>query len=327
MAVQLETVTREAKSTQSMKAVRIHRFGPPSVMVYEDVARPAPNNGEVLIRVMAAGVGPWDGWIRGGKSVIGQPLPLTLGSDLSGVVESVGPGVQHVRPGDEVFGVTNKRFVGSYAEYAIAEAGMIAPKPRSLGYIQAASIPVVAVTAWQMLIDYARVTPGQRVLIHGAGGNVGRYAVQLARWAGLHVQATARGKDISAVRALGADVVIDAQAQPFEQVVQTVDVVIDTVGGDIADRSYGVINPNGILVSAVTRADETKAKSYGIRAVFFLVDVTTWRLETLGKLFDTGALKTDIGEVLPLGDACSAHDMLEGAPHKRGKIVLNVSST
>ena len=172
-------------------AWRVHEFGPPNVMRFERVPRPNPGPGEVLVKVEAAGVGPWDGWIRAGKSALPQPLPLTLGSDLSGEIVAVGPGVSDLRVGDQVYGVTNPRFVGAYAEYALASAAMVSRKPTSLTYIEAASVPVIAVTAWQALFDQAQLKAGQTVVIHGAAGNVGAYAVQLARRAGVRTIATA----------------------------------------------------------------------------------------------------------------------------------------
>src|SRR5438874_143780 len=143
-----------------MKAVRVHSFGPPEVMSLEDVSKPEPAGGEVVVQVKAAGVGPWDALIRSGKSVLPQPLPLTLGSDLSGVVHAIGPGVEQFKIGDEVFGVTNERFTGAYAEYALAKAAMIAPKPKSLNHTHAASVTVVAVTAWQLVFDFDRLSSG-----------------------------------------------------------------------------------------------------------------------------------------------------------------------
>ena len=167
-----------------MKAVRIHTFGPPSVMVIEDLPRPTPGPGEVLVHVAAAGVGPWDALIREHKSVVHSVLPLILGSDVSGVIEAVGPGVSAFQVGDDIYGVTNPDFCGAYTEYALASAAMVARKPHGLSPVEAASVPVVAVTAWQMLFEYAQAHPGQTVLIHGAAGNVGAYAVQLASQAG-----------------------------------------------------------------------------------------------------------------------------------------------
>src|SRR5262245_49695680 len=196
-----EAVQNSAAST--MKAWRVHEFGPPEVMLFETVPRPVPGPGEVLVNVHAAGVGPWDGWIRAGKSALPQPLPLTLGSDLSGTVAAVGTGISEMAIGDQVFGVTNTQFLGAYAEYAVASVGMIAKKPSSLSYAEAASVPVVAVTAWQGLFDHARLEAGQTVVIHGAAGNVGAYAVQFARRARLRSIGTAGTKDIQYVRSLG----------------------------------------------------------------------------------------------------------------------------
>jgi NADPH:quinone reductase-like Zn-dependent oxidoreductase len=281
-----------------MKAARVHQYGPPGAITLEDLPIPVAGPGEVLVRVHAAGVGPWDGWVRAGKSVLPQPLPLTLGSDLSGVIAAVGDGVGEFAPGDEVFGVTNPRFTGAYAEYAVAAAGMIARKPASLTHVQAASVPVVAVTAWQALFEEARLERGASVLIYGAAGNVGGYAVQLAHMAGLHVAATADGK---------------------------VDAVIDLVGGETQTRSFSVLKAGGHLVSAVSAPDPETAKARGVTAHFFLVKVTTGHLNRIAALIDEGRLRTNVGTVLPLGAAREAHEMLDGVrPRSGGKIVLSV---
>lgn len=308
-----------------MKAVRVHSFGPPEVISIEDVPEPEPGDGEVVVQVKAAGVGPWDAWIRSGKSVLPQPLPLTLGSDLSGVIHSIGVGVEGLQTGDEVFGVTNERFTGAYAEYAVAKAAMIAPKPKSLNHAHAASVPVVAVTAWQMVLELAQLAPGQSVLVHGGAGNVGAYAVQLAKRAGVMVIATVSAKDATYARSLGADGVIDYRARRFEEQVKDMDAVLDTVGGETLDRSYGLLKRGGILVSAATRPSNEKAEQHGVRALFFLVAVTTERLRKIAELIDAGKLKTEVGEVLWLNEARQAHEMLEGAPHRRGKIVIKVA--
>ena len=308
-----------------MKAARVHSFGPAKVIALEDVAKPEPGDGEVLVQVKAAGVGPWDALIRSGKSVLPQLIPLTLGSDLSGVVHSVGPRVERFTMGDEVFGVTNERFTGAYAEYAVAKATMIAHKPKTLNYTHAASVPVVAVTAWQMVFEYAGVAPGQFVLIHGGAGNVGAYLLQLAKRAGAMVVTTAAAKDTSYVRGLGAYGVIDYGVKRFEEQVKDVDAVLDTVGGDTLERSYGVLKRGGILVSSAAQPSEEKAQQHGVRARFFLVEVTTERLKKIGELIDAGELDTEVGEVLWLDEARQAHEMLEGAPHRRGKIVIKVA--
>ena len=308
-----------------MKAIRVHRFGPPEVIALEDVPKPEPNNGEVVVEVKAAGIGPWDALIRSGKSALPQPLPLVLGSDLSGVIDSIGPGVEQFKVGDEVFGVTNERFTGAYAEYALAKAAMIAPKPKSLNHTHAASVPVVAVTAWQMVFDFARLSSGQSVLIQGGAGNVGGYAVQFAKLAGALVIATASAKDVSYVRSLGGVGVIDYRATRFEERVKETDAVIDTVGGDTLDRSYGVLKRGGIVVSSAAQPSNEKAEHHGVRAVFFLVQVTTERLRKIAELIDAEKLRTEVGEVLWLDEARKGHEMVEGAPHRRGKIVIKVA--
>jgi NADPH:quinone reductase-like Zn-dependent oxidoreductase len=253
-------------------------------------------------------------------------LPLILGSELSGIVEEIGAEVSGFRPGDEVYGATNEQFTGAYAEYALPSAKMMAQKPKTLSFIEAASAPVVTVTAWQMLFDYAEVRVGQTVLIHGAAGNVGAYAVQLAKHAGLHVVATAASADLDYVRALGAERVVDYKKERFEDLVTGIDVVLDTVGGDTQQRSLRVLKPGGVLVSVVSPVSETTQERYGIRAAYFYVDVTTERLNKVTELFDSGKLVTDVGTVLRLEEARIAHEMLDGAPHKRGKIVLSIAA-
>ena len=309
-----------------MRAARILRFGPPDVIVTEELIRPLPGDGQLLVRVKAAGVGPWDALIREGKSVVSQPLPLTLGSDLAGIVEDVGPGVSGFKIGDEVYGASNEQFTGAYAEYALVSAKMNALKPKTLSFVEAASAPVVAVTAWQMLFDYARATAGQTVLVHGAAGNVGAYAVQMARQADLKVIANTSARDAAYVRSLGADEVVDYRSARFEDLIPPVDAVIDTVGGETRERSFRVLKPGGILVSVVSPIPEETARHYGAKAVFFLVQVTTTRLKLIAELFDSGKLVPHVGSVLPLEEARAAHEMLDGAPHKPGKIVLTMAA-
>jgi NADPH:quinone reductase-like Zn-dependent oxidoreductase len=308
-----------------MKAWRVHEFGPPETMQFERVPVPSPGLGEVLVKVHAAGVGPWDGWIRGGRSVLPQPLPLTLGSELSGEVETVAPDVTGLRVGDQVYGVTNPRFIGACAEYALASVAMIAHKPTTLSHVEAASVPVIAVTAWQGLFDQAQLTAGQTVLIHGGAGNVGAYAVQLARRAGIRTVTTAATDDIAFARELGADTVVDFQTERFEDAARDVDAVLDLVGGETQNRSFGVLRQGGKLISAVSEPNQELAKKHGVDATFFLVKVTTRHLTDLTDLIDRGNLRTRVGAVLPLADAREAHYILEGRrPPPKGKIVLAV---
>ncbi|HWK66570.1 MAG TPA: NADP-dependent oxidoreductase [Rhizobiaceae bacterium] len=310
-----------------MMAWRVHEFGPPDTMTFESVPKPTPGPGEVLVKVRAAGVGPWDGWIRAGKSALPQPLPLTLGSDLSGDIEAIGPDVTDFRSGDQIYGLTNPQFLGAYAEYALASATTIARKPASIGYVDAASVPVVAVTAWQGLFDQAKLVDGQTVLIHGAAGNVGAYAVQLARQAGIRTIATAAQQDFADLRELGADTMVDYRTERFEDAAQNVDAVLDLVGGETQARSFRVLRRGGKLISAVSHPDQELAKRHGVDAAFFLVNVTTRYLTKIAGLIDGDKLKTRVGAVLSLEDAYEAHLMLEGlrrAP--RGKIVLSVGA-
>ena len=303
-----------------MKAVRIHSFGPPDVVQVEDVPTPMPGPNEVLVRVMAAGVAPWDAIIREGKSKVSPQPPLTLGSDFSGIVEKVGAGVTDFAPADEVYGVTNPQFCGAQAEFAVATSGMIAGKPRSLNHVEAASAPVIAVTAWQMLFQYAKAMRGETVMVVGAAGNVGAYAVQMAADAGIHVIAVARVDDEDLLRSLGVGVksIIDSSKPAFERDLPQVDVILDTVGGSTFQRCVAALKPGGKLVTSVS----TQPLPAG--AVFFYAEVTTARLQTLTTLFDAGRITARVGSILPLSEARQAQGMLAGAPHKPGKIVLQI---
>ena len=224
-----------ASDPELMRAAVVRSYGPVEAISIERIPTPVPGPGEVLVRVKVAGVGPWDALIRSGKSVVPHAPPITLGSDLSGTVESVGGGVTDLRPGDPVFGVTNPSFEGAYAEAAVAQASMLARRPTSISDLQGAAVPVIGVTAMQMLFERARLACGQRVLILGGAGNVGACAVQLARDAGARVTALVRANDVGVVRELGAEDAIPSLGAPppggaFE-------VVIDTVGGDSARSS------------------------------------------------------------------------------------------
>jgi len=287
-------------------------------VVVEDVPQPSAGEGEVLVRVTAAGVGPWDAIIREGRSKVSPQPPLTLGSDLSGFVEAVGPGVPGFRAGDEVYGVTNPQFCGAQAEYATASARMIAPKPKILSDLDAGSASVIAVTAYQMLFEYAGAKQGDAVMITGAAGNVGAYAVQLALQAGMDVVAVARAADEAFLRRLGAKMIVDFGGT---EALPEVAAVLDTVGGSTVERYVRAIRPGGKLVSAVS---EPVSQRRDIQSIFFYAEVTTERLQILSALFEDGKISARTGSVLPLAQARVAHEMLGGAPHKKGKIVLQV---
>ena len=309
-----------------MRACRVHAYGGPEALLIEDIPLPEPGPGEIRVRVRAAGVGPWDAWVRSGKSVVPQPLPLTPGADLAGEVDALGEGVAGFAPGDSVFGATNARFTNAYAEYALADAGRLSPKPEKLSDADAAATPVVAVTAWQALFEEAKLKRGDSVLIHGAAGSVGAFAVQLAHFAGLRIWATAGARDIPFVKSLGADEAIDFRAERFENRANGLDAVIDLVGGETQLRSFAVLKPGGALVSAVSAPDQTVAAQKAIRAGFFLVDVTAQRLQRIAELQDNGRLTVDVGTVMPLNSVKEAHEMLDGLrPRPRGKIVLSMA--
>jgi NADPH:quinone reductase-like Zn-dependent oxidoreductase len=308
----------------TMKANRIHVFGGPEVILFEDVPRPAPGTDEVLVRVCAAGVGPWDALVRAGRSAVPQPLPLTLGADLAGTVEAIGARDSAFSVGDEVFGVTNSRFTGAYAEYAVASTQMLAHKPRRRDFLESAAVPVVAVTARQMLFRYAGVRSGDRVLVHGATGNVGAYAVQFAHAAAAHVIASVLPKDREVALRLGADEVISLPSEEASRLRGTLDSVIDTVGGKTQRELFGYVRKGGKLISSVSPPDAQLAHQCAIEAKFILVDVNTEDLEVVADLLDRQQLLVRIGQVLPLGHARQAHEMLERLrPLPAGKIVLN----
>jgi NADPH:quinone reductase-like Zn-dependent oxidoreductase len=308
-----------------MRAIRVHKSGGIDTLRLDEIPCPAPGAGDVLVAVKAAGVGPWDQLAREGQEGLGQALPVTLGSDISGAVAALGADVDAFVLGDAVYGATNDQFVGGYAEYALAEASKLARKPAALDYITAAGLPVVAVTAWQMLFEYARIEPGQVILVRGAAGSVGACATQMAKEAGASVYGTARAKDLERVRALGAEPVVEGERLGAQLASRPLDAVIDTIGGDALESTCEALRPNGIIVSVVRPPDEAYARSRGLRAAYFIVDVTRERLDRISAMVLRGTLHLPVGEVLNLADAKIAHRMLDGAPHKPGKIVLRVA--
>jgi NADPH:quinone reductase-like Zn-dependent oxidoreductase len=305
-----------------MKAVRIRRFGGLEAVVVEDVHVPTPGAREVLVRVAAAGVAPWDELLREGLSKVSPQPPLTLGSDLSGVVEAVGRGVSGFESGQQIYGVTNPQFCGAQAEYAVAAAGMIALKPPLLDFVEAASAPVIAVAAWQMLFEYAQAKRGETVMIAGAAGNVGAYAVQMAVDAGVRVVAIAYGKDEPLLRSLGAQSVVDSSTPQFEKHLQPVDAILDCVGGSILELCLPALKPGGKLVTIVS--SQPLPHRFDVQPIFFYAGVTAARLRTLTTLFEERRITPRVGSILPLEDARTAYKMLAGAPHKPGKIVLQI---
>lgn len=308
-----------------MKAVRIHAYGNADVLQYEEAPIPdvAPN--DVLVRVVAASVNPVDWKIREGylKQMIPYQFPLTLGWDVSGVVEAVGQKVSRFQVGDAVFSRPDIRRNGTYAEYVVIHEDEVARKPRTISHVEAATIPLAGIAAWEAMITTAGVTAGQRVLIHAASGGVGSIAVQLARFRGAHVIATTSEKNRALVKSLGADEVIDYRAQKFEEVVRDVDVVLDTIGGQVQDASWSVLKPGGILVSIISTPPPEKAKSLGVRSAFLFIQPSASILVQLAALIEDGKLRPVIGAEFALSDIAKAHALSQSG-HAVGKIALYV---
>src|SRR5258708_3877074 len=309
-----------------MKAIRLHGRGGPERLVYEEVPPPHPGQGEVLVRVYATGVIAnelrWDQTYEtkaGSKRVL--PIP---GRDLSGVVEEVGPGITTLTKGSQVYAMMDYGRDGAEAEFTIALPGELAPKPRTLDYVQAAAVPLSALTAWQALFEHANLVRGQTVLIHGAAGGVGVFAVQLAHWAGAQVIATASARNRAFLHELGANQVIDYTTTRFEDGLHEVDLLFDTVGGDTLQRSWQLIKPGGVLVTIVSPPPSFEsAKAHGIRPFWFVVEPNRDELIQIGTLMDAGHLRPIIDTVFPLAQARQAYE--QGARgHTRGKIVLRV---
>lgn len=309
--------------TETMQAVRVLNYGGAEQLVLEQVPRPEPQAQEVLLRVHAAGVNPVDWKIRQGmmKGMISIQFPYTPGTDLAGVIEEVGSGVTTFQKGQAVYGETTH---GSYAEYAVASTNILAAKPKNLDYDQAASVPMGAMTAWQAIFDHGGLQAGQRILIHGAAGGVGLFAVQFAKWKGAYVIGTASASNGDFVRSLGADMFVDYKSTPIETVAHDMDVVLDTIGGDTQDRSWQVLKPGGILVSVVAPPSEEKAKQYGVRATIMRMQGNSELLQTITGLIETEQVKTTIAQTLPLAEAAQAQKTSESS-HSRGRIVLHVT--
>ncbi len=309
-------------ASTTMKAERIHAFGGPDVLHLEEVPTPEPAAGELLVRVHAAGVNPVDWKIRQGKYAPPQ-LPSILGKDFSGVIAALGPDVELFRVGEAVFGCASQNS-GSYAEYAIAPAAQVVEKPSSLEHVQAAALPIAALTAWQALFDKGDLQPGQRVLIHAAAGGVGGFAVQLAKWKGAYVIGTASVAHREYVRELGADEVIDYHHNRFDEGLRDIDLVLDAVGGETQARSWNVLRRGGVLVSLVQPPAQALAADHNARGVLLHADsARTEQLARIGDLVAGGRLKVYIEKVLPLKDAALAHQLSQTG-HMAGKIVLRV---
>jgi NADPH:quinone reductase-like Zn-dependent oxidoreductase len=305
-----------------MRAIRIHRFGGPEVLQLDDIPRPEPRDGKLLIRVVAASVNPVDYKIRQGAfpGVKAADLPVTLGRDISGVVETPGAGFA---VGDEVY--AHLDWVdGGYADCALCGPAGLAHRPASLDMTAAAAVPLAATTAWQGLFDHGSLQAGQRVLIHGAAGGVGAFAVQFARMAGGHVIATATGAGVEQVGELGAEQVIDYREQRFEDAAEPVDLVFDLIGHDTQERSFAMLLRGGRLISTVQEPDPARAAAHGVTAARFMARPNADQLATIGRAIDDGAVKVNVARTFPLPRAADAQRCLE-EDHPQGKVVLTVS--
>ncbi|GAA1281030.1 NADP-dependent oxidoreductase [Planotetraspora silvatica] len=312
----------------SMRAIGQDSFGGPEVLKIVEVERPEPGPGEVLVRVHATSVNPTDFWHRATGGLAGDAGPIRLGWDVSGVVEQVGLGVTLFEPGEEVFGMPlQPRPAGTYAEYVVSPSRHLVRKPASLSHVQAAALPLVALTGWQALVDTAHVRPGHRVLVHAAAGGVGHVTVQIAKALGAHVIGTASGSKHDFVRRLGADEVIDYTRTDFASAVGDIDIVVDTIGGEYGPRSLRTLREGGIVVSLASPAEarlSAQARALGFRSAFMIVEADQSGMREIAALVDSGRLTPEIHTVLPLDQAAKAHEIGE-AGRTSGKIVLTVA--
>lgn len=316
-------VTFLTMSTKTIKAIQVHTYGAVDQLKLEEMPMPEPAEGEVLVRVHAAGVNPIDWKIRSGmlKDFMPAKFPYVPGADLAGVVEKVGAGVTTLQPGQEVFGRGSR---GTYAEYALAPANSLALKPQGQSFEEAATIPVGATTAWQGLFDHGNLQAGQRVLILGGAGGVGLFAVQFARLKGAHVISTASTSNLEFVRSLGAETVIDYTKTRLEDAVHDVDLVFDAVGGEALASVWPTLKRGGTLVTIAGQPDQAKASELGVRAANFSAQVNSELLSTFAQLIEEGQVKTFVGPTFPISEAGKTHELSQKG-HGRGRIILKIA--
>lgn len=305
----------------TMKAVRVERFGGPENIKLETIPKPEPGNGQMLVRVEATGINPIDWKLREGM-FRNLPVPFTPGGDFAGVVEAIGSGVVEFEVGDEVFGCLPGS-VGAEAEYALVPPTHSARKPKHLSFIEAASVPLAAMTAWQGLFEYGSLKENQTVLILGASGGVGSFAVQLARSAGARVIGTAASENADRVRSYGAHRVVDYKKERFEDVVKDADLCLDLIGGEFQQRALSAVKSGGRLISTVRSPDQDVARSKGIHALMFVMKPNAEHLRRLAELIDQGDLRVQVAKILPLEQAAEAEE-LNRNQRIDGKIVLRI---
>jgi len=308
-----------------MKAIRMHSYGGPEVLVYENAPRPKPDHDVVLVEVHAAGVNPIDWKVREGyaKGWIKHKLPLVPGWDVSGIIAELAEGVKKFAVGDQVYGKLDIALDGAYAEYAVTKTENIALKPKTADYLHAAAVPIAALTAWQSLFDHAGLAAGQTVLIHGAAGGVGHFAVQFAKWKGARVLGTASARNADFLRMLGADMAIDYTTKKFEEEAEKVDCVLDTQGGDVLRRSLQILKKGGIVVSTLAEPSPEELEKYGVRASHMYAESNSAQLSEIAELIDNGKVRIMVEAVFPLEEVRKAHAMSQTG-HTRGKIVLKI---
>src|SRR5208337_3148760 len=309
-----------------MKAVRIHAYGDRSVLSFEDAPKPEIQPDEVLVRIIAASVNPVDWKIREGylKSMIPYEFPLTLGWDFSGVIEASGAEVSNFRVGEAVFSRPDIARNGTYAEYVAVRAAEIARKPKTISHLEAASLPLAGITAWETVVTIGQLAPGQRALIHAASGGVGSLAVQIAKWRRAHVVATTSAANMDLVKSLGADQVVDYRKGKLTESVRDMDLVVDTLGGEAQTSSWRVLRRGGTLVSTVSVPSVDEAKEFGVKSEFLFITPNAPVLDRLTDLVDTGKIRPLIGGEFALRNIADAHALSESG-HTVGKIVLYVA--
>lgn len=310
-----------------MKAVVMQAYGGPEVLKLEDVPLPEPKDDEILIRVVAASINPVDVAIRKGylAELVGNKFPLISGMDAAGMVQKTGSKITKFKTGDPVFAFFTLAGEGGYAEFVLAKENEVASKPNTVSYAQAAAVGAAGSTAWEALVDEAKLSAGQTVLIHGGAGGVGHFAIQIAKARGAKVIATGSTANQDFLKQMGADVAIDYTTTKFEDVAKDVDVVLDSVGGDTLERSYGVVKKGGIIVSIVDEPQQAALDAHGIRGVSLRCTPKAAVLEELAKLINAKKLTPVVSQTFPLADVVKAQEQI-ATRHTRGKIVLQVAS-
>jgi NADPH:quinone reductase-like Zn-dependent oxidoreductase len=313
-----------AEEKPMMKAVVAHEYGAPQVLKFEDVPRPGPSDDEALVRVIASSVNPADPLTLSGKYAkeFGTHLPLIPGYDIAGVVEKTGASVTKLKVGDAVYGYPT--FGGGWADYVTVKEWEVAAKPKSLNFVEAAAVPMGALTAWQALVDVAKIQPGQTVLIHGGSGGVGSFAIQIAKARGARVITTASTANQDLLKQLGADMAVDYTKTKFEDVAKDVDAVLDPVGRDTLARSYDVVKKGGIVMSLVALPDKNELQKRGIHGAAISAHPDAGDLAEIAQLIDSGKIKPIVTQIRPLSEAIAAQQQA-ATHHTRGKVVLRIA--